>query len=191
MHLLQFLQWELSRVVIVESVSLLQALELVPDDASEGWTNNGSGQRYLCDAAYEQINVLNTFIDQWQSLHNLVRDDICQIFKSMNSSQPTELSVGVVSGQTMISSSLDVQGDQVHAEALVLGLEEMVGQLLREDVVKLLSGLSSQTHQEPVQVSRGIDQLRVKESIPQWNSWNLSPLKLNLVKKTESIKLLY
>ena len=88
----------------------------------------------------------------------------------MNSSQPTELSVGVVSGQTMISSSLDVQGDQVHAEALVLGLEEMVGQLLREDVVKLLSGLSSQTHQEPVQVSRGIDQLRVKESIPQWNS---------------------
>ena len=41
----------------------------------------------------------------------------------------------------MISASLDVEGHEVHAEALVLGLEQVVGHLLREDVVESLSWL--------------------------------------------------
>ncbi len=51
----------------------------------------------------------------------------------------------------MIASSLKVEGDEVHAEAGVLALEEMVGQLLGHDVVELLAGLRGEADQEFVQ----------------------------------------
>jgi len=51
----------------------------------------------------------------------------------------------------VVATTLDVEGHQVHAEAGVLGLEEVVGQFLRHDVVKLLPGLRGQAHQELIQ----------------------------------------
>ena len=149
---------------------MLQSDELVTDNASEGWTQETTWDRSLTHTTNEEINVINIVIDQLESVHNLLWDEILQVVKLMDSLETTQLSKLIVSWQTMVSASLDIQGNQVKTKAGILGLEEMVGQLLREDVVKLLSGLSGQTNQEPVQVSRGIDQLRVKESIPQWNS---------------------
>ena len=68
----------------------------------------------------------------------------------LDTPQTTELPEGVISRQTVVSAPLDVEGHQVHAEALVLCLEQVVRDLLCEDVVKSLPGLSGQTHQESV-----------------------------------------
>ena len=46
----------------------------------------------------------------------------------------------------MVSTPLHVEGDKVESKGLVLRLEEVVGDLLREDIVKLLAGLGGQTH---------------------------------------------
>ena len=51
----------------------------------------------------------------------------------------------------MVAAALKVKRHEVHAEAGVLALEEMVGQLLCHDVVKLLAGLRGQANQEFVQ----------------------------------------
>ena len=60
--------------------------------------------------------------------------------------------------QTMVSAPLNVERHKIKTEAGVLGLEEMVGHLLGEDVVELLSWLCGQTNQELVQFSRRVDQ---------------------------------
>ena len=59
----------------------------------------------------------------------------------LDTAQAAELSEGIIARQTVVSASLDIKGHEVHAEALVLGLEQMVSDLLREDVVKSLPGL--------------------------------------------------
>lgn len=43
--------------------------------------------------------------------------------------QTAELPEGVVGGQTMLTAALDVDGSQVHTEAMVGLLEQMVGHL--------------------------------------------------------------
>ena len=54
----------------------------------------------------------------------------------------------------------------LHPKGLVT-LEQQVGQLGGEGVVKVLSGLSGETHQEPVQLARGVDHQGVVEGVGQ------------------------
>ncbi len=65
----------------------------------------------------------------------------------------------------VITSSLKVEGDEVHAEAGVLALEEMVGQLLGHDVVELLTGLRGQANQKLVQRTRPLKNDDVKSRL--------------------------
>jgi hypothetical protein len=65
----------------------------------------------------------------------------------------------------VIASSLKVEGDEVHAEAGVLALEEMVGQLLGHDVVELLTGLRGEANQELVQRARPLKKDDVKSRL--------------------------
>ncbi len=65
----------------------------------------------------------------------------------------------------MIASSLKVEGDEVHAEAGVLALEEMVGQLLGHDVVELLTGLRGEADEELVQRTRPLIKDDVKSRL--------------------------
>ena len=124
-------------------------------------------------------------VEQTESLYQLGWDEITQELEALHPAQSTELPEGVVSRQSMISPSLYVESHQVHPEALVLSLEEMVGDLLGEDVVVSLPGLSGQTHQEPVQMPGNIDQLRVEETFSERNHREQSSLCLNLVNKTD------
>ena len=86
----------------------------------------------------------------------------------------------------MVSPSLDVEGHQVHPEALVLALEEVVGYLLSEDVVVFLSGLSGKSHKKSVEMSGHVDQFWVEESITERQNGQQSSLRLNLINKTEN-----
>ena len=76
----------------------------------------------------------------------------------------------------MVATPLHVQRHQVHPETLVLWLEEMVGDLFSEDVVELLPRLGGQAHQKLVQLARNVDQLRVEESVGQWQHLGGFPL---------------
>ena len=87
----------------------------------------------------------------------LLRDEVCQETEAGHTAEAAQLPEGVVAGQPVVPPPLDVERHQVHAEALVLGLEQMVGDLLREDVVEPLPGLGGEPHQEHVQVARGVD----------------------------------
>ena len=53
------------------------------------------------------------------------------------------------------------------------------------DVVVFLAGLSGQSDQELVQLSRGVDQLGVEEGVGQWNHAGLLTLVVNLLYETE------
>ena len=187
-HLGQLLLTELARVagaVVVEPVPVLEPGELVPHDTPECWSQQAPGGGRLTHSADEEINIVHMVIDQLQPLNNHLWDEILQVAEFGHSLQSTEFPEGVVSRQTVISPSLNVQSYQVKPEALVLALEEMVGHLLREDVVELLPGLGGQTHQELIQLSRGVDQLGVEEGVGQWNHAGLLTLVVNLLYETE------
>ena len=85
----------------------------------------------------------------------------------------------------MISASLEIEGNKVHTKAGVLGLEQMVGHLLREDVVEFLPGLGSEPHQELVQLARSVDQTGVKESVGERNHPSCLALVVNLLDNAE------
>ena len=123
-------------------------------------------------------------VEELQPLHQLDRDEIGEQVEGLDSLQAAELPESVVSWQTVISPSLDVEGHEVHAEALVLALEEVVGDLFREDVVELLSWLGGESDQELVELPRGVDQLGVEKSVGQWDHAGLLTLVVNLLYET-------
>ncbi len=63
-------------------------------------------------------------------------------------------SLSLATWKPVVTPSLQVKRHQVHAEAGVLALEQMVRQLLRHDVVELLPRLGGEAHQELVQSAR-------------------------------------
>ena len=87
--------------------------------------------------------------------------------------------------KTVVSSSLEVKSHQVHSKAGILGLEQMVGDLLGEEVVKLLPGLSGQTHEDLVQGAWLVDQGGVEEHVGQGDSVDLLAVVVDLLNKVE------
>ena len=67
---------------------------------------------------------------------------------------------------------------------LGLTLEEVVGELLADHVVKLLPGLGGQTHQELVQLPRDVHQLGVEEGGGQRDAGRGLPLQQVLLHQT-------
>lgn len=94
-------------------------------------------------------------------------NDIEKVVEVAGSRQSAEGAVRVVAGQSVIATALNVERDQIHAEGLVRLLEQMVGELLRNVVVKVLHGLRGQSDEELVQVARSVDDLRAEEVVTQ------------------------
>ena len=142
---------------------MLKPFELISHEALEGWTKKRPMDWNLRDPTDEEVDVVRVGVDQLQPLHDLLGDEVSKVVEGVGLLQAAHLTPRIVARQSVVPTSLDVQGDQVHSEAVVLGLEEMVGQLLAEDVVELLPGLGGQTDQEAVKSSRAVHQLRVEE----------------------------
>ena len=85
----------------------------------------------------------------------------------------------------MISSSLEVKSHQVHSKAGILCLEKMVGDLLGEEVVKLLPGLGGQTHEDLVQGAWLVDQGGVEEHVGQSDCVNFLAVVVDLLNKVK------
>ena len=81
---------------------MLQPLELISNDASKRGplqyyiglytrvfrmfrkvllTNDRAGERCLCDASDEEVNIIHVLINQLESLHYLRGYEVCQIIK--------------------------------------------------------------------------------------------------------------
>ena len=149
---------------------MLKPLELISHEALEGWTKKSPMDRNLRDSSDEEVDVVRVGVDQLQPLHDLLGDEVGKVVEAVGLLQAAHLTPRIVARQSVVPTSLDVQGDQVHPEAVVLGLEEMVGQLLAEDVVELLPGLGGQPNQEAVKSSRTVHQLRVEERGREWDA---------------------
>ena len=142
---------------------MLKPLELISHEALEGWTKKSPMNRNLRDPTNEEVDVVRVGVDQLQPLHDLLGDEVGKVVETVNFFHSADFSECIVSWQPVVPPSLDVQGNQVHPKAVVLRLEEVVGQLLAEDVVELLPGLGGKTNQEAVKGSRAVHQLRVEE----------------------------
>ena len=159
---------------------MLKPLELISYEALEGWTKKSPMDRNLRDSSDEEVDVVRVGVDQLQPLHDLLGDEVGKVVEAVGLLQAAHLTPRIVARQSVVPTSLDVQGDQVHPEAVVLGLEEMVGQLLTKDVVELLPGLGGQPDQEAVKGSRAVHQLRVEEGGREWDAVGLLAVVVDL-----------
>ena len=144
---------ELGPPKALSPVTMVETLELVADQAAEGGSQQTAGHSRLADTADEQVDVVHRLINQLQAVNNLIRDVVNQVVKVRHSAQATQLPEAVVAGEAVVSATLDIQGRKVHTKAVVLGLEEVVGQLVGHDIVKPLPWLGGQTHQEAIKAS--------------------------------------
>ena len=149
---------------------MLKPLELISHEALEGWAKKSPMDWNLRDSSDEEVDVVRVGVDQLQPLHDLLGDEVGKVVEAVGLLQAAHLTPRIVARQSVVPTSLDVQGDQVHPEAVVLGLEEMVGQLVGHDVVKVLAGLAGKAHQESVEASRSVDKLGVEELLRKWHS---------------------
>ena len=159
---------------------MLKPLELISHEALEGWTKKSTMDRNLRDSSDEEVDVVRVGVDQLQPLHDLLGDEVGKVVEAVGLLQAAHLTPRIVARQSVVPTSLDVQGDQVHPEAVVLGLEQVVGQLLAEDVVELLPGLGGQPDQEAVKSSRAVHQLRVEEGGREWDAVRLLAVVVDL-----------
>ena len=125
---------------------MLKPFELVAHKALEGWSKECPMDWNLRDSSDEEVDVVRVGVDQLQPLNNLLGDEVGKVVETVNFFESADLTECIVAGQSVVTTSLDIQCNQVHPKAVVLGLEEMVRQLLTEDVVKLLSGLGGKAH---------------------------------------------
>ena len=149
---------------------MVESCKLVANDTLERRTQETSHSVALTYTPNEEVHVVYIFVDHLQTLHNFVRDVVDHVVKVRDPAEPAKLAETVVAWKAVVSPALDVQGSQVHAKALVPALEEMVGQLVGHDVVKVLAGLAGQAHQESVEASRSVDKLGVEELLRKWHS---------------------
>ena len=147
---------------------MLKPFELVAHKALEGWAKECPVDWNLGDSSDEEVDVVRVGVDQLQPLNNLLGDEVGKVVEAVNFFESADLTERIVAGKSMVATSLDIQGNQVHPKAVVLGLEEVVGQLLTEDVVKLLSWLGRKADEETVEGSRNVHQLRVEEGGREW-----------------------
>ena len=149
---------------------MIESCKLVANDTLERRTQETSHSVALTYTSDEEVHVVYIFVDHLQTLHNFVRDVVDHVVKVRHPAEPAKLAETVVAWKAVVSPALDVQGSQVHPKALVAALEEMVGQLVGHDVVKVLAGLAGQAHQESVKASGSVDKLGVEELLRKWHS---------------------
>ena len=173
------------RAVVEMSVSCQGPLELVSYQTLECRSHQPSSYGALAEPSDEKVDVVDVLVDQLEPLHNEGGDEVGHLRELTDSAEAAELPELVVARQPVVSPPLDVESHQVHPEALVPALEEVVGHLLRHDVVVILTRLGGQSHQELVKLARGVHQLGVEESLRQRNSGLELPLVLDFLHQTE------
>ena len=133
----------------------------------KGWTKDAASCRSLTDPPDEQVDIVHRLVDLLHLLDNLARDQVGQSVKALGFPESAQFSESIVTLQPVVSSSLDIERHKIQSKVLVLWLEEVVGDLVRQDIIKLLTWLGGKPDEELVQVAGGVEQLRVQELLVQ------------------------
>ena len=69
-------------MLVVESVSLLQTNELVPDDTGEGWAQQSILKSVLQSSSHKQVNIVNIIISSSQQVNVALKKYLSEHFLS-------------------------------------------------------------------------------------------------------------
>eukprot|EP00095_Tigriopus_kingsejongensis_P000564 maker-scaffold776_size99073-snap-gene-0.20 protein:Tk00564 transcript:maker-scaffold776_size99073-snap-gene-0.20-mRNA-1 annotation:"hypothetical protein BRAFLDRAFT_84996" len=132
--------------------------ELIPNDALEGGPKDGVLVSNLKVAGHEEIHIVHMGIELFELPHMPGIDHILKVLKALGltSTHVADLSVGVVTGQTVVASSLDVEADQIEAAHVLARFKEMVLDVRREAVVPQFTLLRGETSDEVVNHTSGL-----------------------------------
>ena len=100
-------------VCVEKAVSEFQLAELLADDAGKGWSHRSATDVDLRDSSDHQVDIFNFLINFLQLQPELLLLFRGPLTPGGERSQTTPLPVVVVAGQSMVSASLDVDGQQV------------------------------------------------------------------------------
>lgn len=122
-----------------EAIALPQLAELHGNNASECRTDQASVQRRLGKSAGEKIDVVDVFVSLFQTCNDLGCYFTRQIFPCPSPFQVAQSAVVVVRTDSVIASSLDIEGGQIHAgERFAFGLEQVIGDFLGDELIHRL-----------------------------------------------------
>ena len=166
----QLLQGEAGRpatVLVPEPIAQPEVVELFADDAGEGGTDHGAGERLLGHAGAPQVDVVRTGVVLLVSGHGLVAHDAQQLVEPIDLGESAPFSPGIVSGNTVLTTTLDVESSQIQTPGLARLLEQVVGDLLRHGVVQSLSHLVDQAHDVVVGPSALVQVVRLLQHLAE------------------------
>ncbi len=127
--------------LVPESVAELEVSELKSNNALDRWSDHIAGLLDLGNHSCEQVNIIDELVEASVDLDGLGVHDLSHVLPAVHRRQATELSDLGVRGQTVIATTLDVDGNQVQVEwrasGGVLGLEQVLGQVIADVLVDL------------------------------------------------------
>ncbi len=145
--LVQLLQGEAAgpaSVLVPEAIAVAEGAELLADDAGKCRAHHGAGQGLLGDSSRPQIDIIGRFVDGSIGRDSVVAKNTNEVAPTVDAGEATPLTPGSVRGNSMITTTLNVDSSQVKAELLARLLEEMVGHLLSDRVIVRLGHLVDQ-----------------------------------------------
>lgn len=135
------------------AVTPLQKVELSCIDGGECWTNNAACNWPFSNGTGPQINVIHGAVGIGDPVDKLlILRNGKQVAEAVEATQSTSHPEVVVTGQPVVSSSLDVQRGQVTAEARVGPLEQVIADGAGDPEVVILAGLLSEAEHDAVDV---------------------------------------
>ena len=157
------------------------SLKLIANDAKECRSQQGSVNRWLQNATDEHINVVHVFVQGLESRHVHGGEHLGQHLPGLDPGLAAQLAPGVVGSEAVVPASLNVEADQVEAEALVLLLEQVLGQLGGECGVQLLGLLGGQAADEGLECLVVVELVRGELGLCQGHGLDLAPEQIEAV----------
>jgi len=138
--------------IVEESISLLDLGELIPNHAEEGPAEEARLHGPLRHSPDEEINVVHVGVDLGEDIDDGLWNGVRKVLESPGPGSLADLTDVVVGGDGVVSSTVDVQAHEVHAEVAAWGLEEMVGEGVRDERIEFLDWLLGEGPSEVVDV---------------------------------------
>lgn len=126
-----------SRIFKPETITKAKIPESFSNKTRENWADQGTPFRFLRNTTGPEVNIIWSSIDSRIAGESFVGEDSDEIVPRSGSFEIAELSVSVVTANTVFPTSLHVHRGQIRAELVLCFLEEMIGQLDAKIVIKI------------------------------------------------------
>ena len=103
-------------VLIPESVSLLQDLELLAEEAAEGRTHHGSTERPLGQTSNHEVHIVLMVVDRLEQADDLIVHGVVQLLEAVDGREAAVLPDLGVGWQPVVSPRLNDCRDLVNSE---------------------------------------------------------------------------